>query len=315
MKKFIILLLVCTGFSIVSRAQLLNVKEEKPNTTGLHFIERFDYLPLPGTETADKTKLATESYKTNQIIEYNEAGRIMSVMDYERGSKDVTNSTKRFYWEGRKLLKEVQENAAGEEVYTVSYTYNAAGNEMKSVTKSGPAGQMAFIENESTESIYTDGKLTKFIRRNDKDEFRNSRTYTYDSKGMVIKEEYTNQYNTAVKTFAWDSKGNKIKEADLDKDGNPKYVWERQYDQAGRMTKSIGTEYYQGKKQGERIMTITYDSHGAITNQVDADNGTTNIYSYKHTYDARGNLLQTVSLKNGKVEDVEVRNLLYYRKN
>ncbi len=315
MKRSIFLFLVSTTFSIVLPAQLIHVKEEKPNTTGLHFIEKFTYLPLPGTELPDKNKLATESYRSNQIIEYNEAGRIMSVMDYEKGSKDLANSTDRYYWQGRKLMKEVTENAAGDAVSTTTYIFNAAGNEMKSVTTSGPADKMHFVANESTETIWMEGRITKIIRRNEKDVFKNSRTYTYDNKGMIIKEEYTDQYNTKVKTFAWDAKGNKIKETDLDQEGKPSYTWERVYDQAGRVIKSTGTDYYQGKKQGLRIVTTTYDTHDGITSETDTDNGKTNTYTFKHTYDDKANLIQTVSIKNGKVEDIEVRKLLYYRKN
>jgi len=315
MKKYIALLLIGTICSIQLPAQLINIREEKPNSTGLHFIKKIVYQPLPGTEKPDKSKPSTTTYKTNQIIEYKEDGHMMSVMDYERGSEDITNSTKRYYWDGDKLVKEVQENAASDVVYYTVYTYNSNGNEIKSVTKSGPADQMRFVGNESIESIWTDGKLTKIIRRDENNIFQSSRTYTYDNKGMLIKEEYTDKRNlTSVKTFGYDAKGNKIKEADLDREGKPKYSWDRVYDAAGRLVKVTGTEYYQGKVTGLRITTSTYDSHGGLASETDTDNGVTNTYTWKNTYDAKGNLTQTVSIKNGKVEEVEVRSLIYYNK-
>ena len=311
MKRFTIFLLVCNFFSVSVLAQWFDAKQDKSNTTGLHYIDRFTYLPLPGTEQPDKSKLASNNINRNSIIAFNEAGRIISIMDYEPGTTDKSGPTKRYYWDGPKLIKEVQENDAFEVLYSVIYTYDASDNEIKAETKNGPADN-SYLPGEIMESAWDADKLIKLTRKNEKGSIESERTYTYDSKGMRIKEVYSDKHNTSTKTFVYDSKGNKIKETDLDKDGNPSYIWEREYDKAGNMLKVTSTEYYQGKQQSQGVSIMTYDTHGGRTSYIHTENGKTTNDSWKHTYDNKGNRIQTVRIKEGKVVDVEVLKLLYY---
>jgi hypothetical protein len=314
MKHYLLLLLCCIFISISLTAQLPG-KDLQTNTKGVHWIERKWYKPLPGSEKPDTGKAADISLPANQLIEYNKNGNLMASMDFERGTYDVSGPTMRYYWDGgTRLKKEVFENEKYEAVYTTSYSYDAAGKEIKIETQRGPGDRMGITANEYTESTWTGGRLAKETYRDEKGALQKEITYTYNTAGLKTREDYYPVFLYSAKTFTYDDKGNMLTETRLDKAGKLSYILSYEYNSRGKLAKNSSVSYYNGVKQVDETEAYTYDAYGGCINKLITKGGkTVSNYSWKHTYDAKGSRVQTVHVQDGKTISVEVLELRYYK--
>ncbi|MGC4104094.1 hypothetical protein [Ferruginibacter sp.] len=309
MKQF--LLAVCSTLLLLPMLTAQPVaKKVKP---GIHWVKITWYKPLPGSQQPDKSKVPDIYLHPNQLIEYNKDGDLMSAMDYQRGSDENSGPTLHYYWENKKLKKEVQENDKYEALYTVTHSYDALGFQTKEETKSGPADKFHITSNEYTEYTWEAGMLSKETRRDEKGALQSEVTYTYDIKGRKAKEVYYPVGLYAAKTFSYDNKGNLITESYLDKNGKISSEWVREFNADGKEIKVTLSSYYNGTKQSTETTVKTYDQHGECTQQtITRDGAAATTYAWKYTYDEKGSIIQAVHLKNSTVEYVEVRKITYY---
>jgi hypothetical protein len=313
MKKQAAVLLFFVLYNGVLFAQSTFIPNKQLAKPGINWIKITWYNLLPGTTQPDKSKVPDIYMHPNQLLQYNKEGRLMSSMDYQRGSDEASGPTLHCYWDGTHLKKEVQENDQYEAIYTTTYTYDAAGNEIKNETKRGPGDKFGITANEFVESTWVNGQLSKTVYKNYEGVIEKATTFTYDAKGNKIKEAYAPVFLYAAKIFTYDAKGNKVTDTYLDKEGKPSSEWAYEYDKKGNLVKRIYTHYYKGVKESAEIALLTYDDNGSMTSDVVTKDGkTTSDQSWKHSYDAKGNRIQTIHFKNGKAEVVEVLQLTYY---
>lgn len=312
MKKItaaVLIFISATGV-LYSQSVLTAKKLAQP---GINWIKITWYKPLAGTQQPDKSQVPDIYMRPNQLLQYNKEGRLMSAMDYQRGSDEASGSTLHYYWDGANLKKEVQENDQYEAIYTTTYTYDASGNEIKNETLRGPGDKLGITTNGTVENTWVNGKLNKTIHKNNQGAIQKSTTFSYDAKGLKSREDYTPVFLYSAKTFLYDAKGNLVNETYLDKEGKPSSEWIYEYDKMNRMVTRSYSEYYQGVKQSTEVTVMTYDANGGRTSEVTTKEGkVTSDYKWQHTYDAKGNRVQTVHFKKGKVEVIEVLKLTYY---
>jgi hypothetical protein len=315
MKLFLVLML---SFSVCSlRAQLvMELDAEKQGfKNGVHWVKRTWYLPLGGKAEPDKSKVPDIYMRPNQLMEFSKEGKLRAVMDYERGSDEKSGPTQRWYWKDGKLVKQEHENAAYEAISTTHYHYDAAGNELRRETKSGPGDKTGlFAGMASTEqNAWNGGKLTASTVRGSDGKVQKQTIFTYDAAGRKMKEEYSPTGLYSARTFAYDAGGNLVKDSCLDKAGAPSTVWTFENNPAGKPVKKVMRHFYQGKKDSEEVTTYTYNREGDMTTQrTEKDGKVTYDYSWEHKYDAKGNRVQTAHIKAGKPEYIEVLDLRYY---
>lgn len=312
MKKTIVavLILISTAGFLYSQSVWPDKKLAKP---GINWIKITWYKPLAGTQEPDKSQVPDIYMRPNQLLQYNKEGRLMSAMDYQRGSDELSGPTLHYYWDGANLKKEVQENDQYEAIYTTIYSYDAAGNEIKNVTQRGPGDKFGITANGTVENTWVNGKLYKTVLRNYELVIAGFTTFSYDAKGLKTREDYSPLSLYSAQTFLYDTKGNLVNQTYLDKESKPSAEWLYEYDQMNRIVTRSYSEYNKGVKQSTEVTVMTYDANGGRTSEVTTKDGKiTSEYKWQHTYDAKGNRIQTVHFKKGKVDVIEVLKLTYY---
>ena len=288
--KGLLFLLTCCFASSVVHAQPFETDADKQGLkSGVHWVKRTWYNPLNGTAEPDKAKIPDIYMRPNQLIEYGKDGKLRSVMDYARGTDDMSGPTERYYWKDGRLQRKVRENDAYEAITSTAYTYGTDGNEIKSETKPGPGdktGLMAAMAS-TTESTWNGSRLTTLVTR-DRNGKVGSTTYTYDTSGRKTKEVYDPVSLYSARTYEYDQKGNLIKDTYLDKEGKPSTIWTFDYNAAGKPLKRVMSHFYQGKKDREEITTYSYNSQGDTTSQKTVSDGkATYDYGWQHKYDEK----------------------------
>ncbi len=289
--------------------------EKQGLKNGVHWVKRTWYNPLNGTAEPDKSKIPDIYLSPNQLIEYSKEGKLRAVMDYAKGTDDVSGPTDRYVWKDGRLMQMVRENAAYEAITSTIYTYDAGGNEIKRETKAGPGDKTGMLAAMATteERIWNGGKLTTVVIRGRDGKVHSSTTYTYNAAGRKTKEEYSPVGLYSARTFEYDPKGNLIKDTYLDKDRKPSTVWAFENNVGGKPVRRVMSHFYQGKKDSEEITIYSYNAQGDKTSQKTVTDGkVTYDYAWQHKYDAKGNKIQTAHIKAGKPEHIEVLELRYY---
>lgn len=199
----------------------VSLHAQAPTQKALHWVKTTFYHARPGSLEPDTSKIPEIYLHPNTLVEYREDGAVRSSMDYKRGTDDANGLTLHRYWDGPRLKKEVQENDGCEVVYTTTYAYDAAGHEIKRETTRGPGDKFGVISNESTESIWTDGKPTKEVRKDSKGEVQAGTSHTCDATGRMTRKDFHPISRYSAETFRYDSKGNVLTDTWLDKEGKP----------------------------------------------------------------------------------------------
>ena len=307
--------IIILGFLIPAKAQDFKIDAaEQGLKQNVHWVKRTWYKPIKNGEAwaADKSSVPNIYLRPNQLIEYSKEGKMKAVMDYLPGTVDQSGPTRRYVWEGKKLKSEAFENAGYVLMNSATYTYDPEGHETRKETRRGPGDQFGFTQNNSLESVWKGSLLTKQTLRDEKGALLNETSFTYDANGRKVREDYYPVSFYSGKTFEYDAKGNLIKETDLDKSGQPNMVRTYVYNSSNRIVKSTMTAYSKGIKTEERLITTTWNSQGDKTGEVHNDGKKTISYGWQHSYDSKGNRIQTVHLKDGVAIEVEVLELRYY---
>ena len=311
LKSFAVLLSLSCAAS-APHAQPFDIEAQKQGLKGgVHWVKRTWYHPKPGTAEADKNSISQDIMRRSQLIEYTKDGKLRGVMDYAPGTNEGSGSEETLVYSAGRLVKRTQ-FAGDNEIFTTTYTYDADGNEIKAEVKAG-AGMLGGMDH-TDESTWRAGRRATLTTRGADGRLINTTTFTYDAAGRLVREDYTPVGLYAARTYEYDGKGHLIKDTYLDKTGQPSTIWTFENNAAGKPVKRIMKHFYQGEQDREEITTYAYSSQGDLSAQktVRDNSKVTDDRAWQHTYDAKGNRIQTVHIWNGKPQMVEVLELRYY---
>lgn len=129
---------------------------------------------------------------------------------------------------------------------------------------------------------------------------------SFNKKDSLIRSKwkYTYEDNLLTRQILYDKNGNLIYKSILSYDKNNVLVKKE--------------EFHDNFKQ-EEINYLSYDDYGNVTKEKGTyfsprfkDTHTTKIIEYKYKYDNHNNWISKTTYRNGKIEDVEEREITYY---
>ena len=286
MKKLLCLLLTALLLLSLAGCKTASQDPENPGTS-----EESTGSPETGTETTDTTEESQDQVDipatktlylcTEETISYtNEAG----------GSK-IT----RTYDENSNLLTEFYKSNDGLAGYGSAFTYDEKGNKLtyKAYDNSGKVvGTEEYTYNEA-------GQLISQKSRND-DSYPVDSAYTYNENGLLIKKVNTYPENPESAfwfVYSYDSKGNLVKEEWTNIQGGEKSPHSHidfTYDANGNKLSEIHSN---GTKT-----EWTYDDRGNKLSESQYDSDGFAMLSTIYTYDAQNRLLTETWCKGGMAD-------------
>ena len=137
---------------------------------------------------------------------------------------------------------------------TSTYSYDDAGNLVKSTYTSGEAGST------TTYAYDSNGNVTKRVFKNASGAYSETETFTYTSKGLLSKQTYktteNGSTNTGTFTHTYNSKGLLTKRAYSVSGGDYTYSYNYSYDADGNVSKIV----LKSSDSPSRTTTYTYNS-------------------------------------------------------
>ncbi len=269
----------------------------------------------------------TESNNYVKEFSYNDNGIVIKEVETRKTFVRTTDYTLNEYGDVIKIEYSLDSipNKVPYEEHVFSYTYDDEGRIIKKVTD-WPNG-----ETTTEEYIYNEyGDVTKKTETNTQGTTSITDTeYVYENGIMVKKTTTCNEYSESKVVYEYDSHGSKIHEesksvsrdyeytydelgrvATMLRNFDAKQMFEYTYDENGNEIKRVS--YVPGVPDIKNTIEQIFDENGNVLQIVESIDNGRSVYTTKHTYDERGNMLTNFKVdKNSETQTDLVYSYVY----